>query len=765
MITLQRPDSKISAFLGENKGVRHGDTVRPSQFALPLKLGTRNVIFNTLTKQCIESKYFEWFESHAERIFDENNIEMLSLLKRDFLVASGLNEAELYAKLIKTIRVVEKPEPGYVGYTILPTTACNARCAYCFEQGIAFETMTDEVVEQTIRYIHATRRKDETISLHWFGGEPLMAEQIIERICTAMREVEVSYTSGIVTNGSLMNEELARKAKEEWNLTKAQITLDGREERYCEIKHYIAFPGSPYKAVLNGIHAMLDQGISVTIRLNVDDANLDEMIALTDELEEEFRQEGRISMYCHSIFAEEGMEYQNEEGFYEKMETLNERLYAFNRSRRENIQKEDEPRETEKDTENPYDRSGSLKRYYCMVDNPESGGVILPNGDICLCEHVGEVPIVSTVFDTTVLAREKYVRQGREKDKKCASCALLPICSDQKNCPTLSRDCYKEGISSVTRELRALEDERRLPPINIRIGDRIIRVTEPTAAFIDKYSYVMTDEYLNADESVSKEQAESIINETANNESCEEREIRLSKWATLEKALAEENRTLDPPEYMVLEDKKLAYLINSRVACSSIKAGMLEQELENDYTVHELADELKLVRSSLDNPHEYYVFTFVRNPFERLVSCYEGKYHTDIRSRKKRKNEFENYLDGYLREDKGFDMFIDKVCEIPWRLMDKHIKPQYNLVYDDDGRCRCSFIGKLENVDEEYEVIREKYGLKTLPHYNASYAVNWRNYYTPESAEKVYEKYRKDFENFGYEGSYEELLEFLRAQA
>lgn len=765
MITLQRPDSKISAFLGEHKGVRHGDSVRPSLFTLALKLGTCKVIFNTLTQQCIESKYFEWFESREERLFDESDLEMTLLLKRDFIVAPDLDEAGRYARLIKTIRSIEKPKKGYVGYTILPTTACNARCAYCFEQGIAFESMTDEVVEQTIRYILATRREDANLHLHWFGGEPLMGEQVIDRICAALREADISYISDIVTNGSLMNEDLARKAKEEWHLTKAQITLDGREEKYCEIKRYVAFQGSPYRAVLNGIHALLDQNIRVSIRLNLGDDNLDELIALIDELEEEFTREDSISIYCHSIFADEEAEVQNEDRFYGGMAVLSERLYEFNKNRVKQCQRDDFD-ETEEKQEKIYDRRGSLKRYYCMVDSPDSGGVILPNGDICLCEHVGDAPIVSTVFNTVPLPRDKHVKDGREKDAKCNSCALLPDCSDQTNCPILNRDCYKEGLSVVTRNLRALEGEKRLPPITIYIGDRIIRVTEPTREFVDKYSNLLADDYLNADETVTEENAEIIMTEYDNKvETLEDRKKRLINWAAVEKMFEDENTVLDPPQYLVLKDKKLAYLVNGKAACSSIKASMIEQKTINNDSVHIQAEELGLIHTGLDKPDEYYVFTFVRNPFARMVSCYESKYHTDIRSGRKRRNDFKDYFNGYLREDNGFDVFVDKVCEIPLRLMDRHIRPQYDLIYDEYGHCKCDYIGKMENINEEFKAISTRYGLKPLPHYNASYSGDWREYYTLDSAKKIYERYKKDFETFGYEGSYEELLDYLKARA
>ena len=511
MITLQRPDSKTSAFLGERKGIKDGDMVRPSQFAMPMHLGKRRVIYNTLTGHCIESNLFDWFENPAERVFDEADTEMAALVKRDFLVSPDLDETGRYARLIKTLRAAEKPKRGYSGYTILPTTACNARCVYCCEEGIPYETMNDETIEQTIRYILATRRDDTPVSLHWFGGEPLMGEKAIDRICAALRDADIKYKSNVISNGSLMTEELAEKVKEDWHLTNIQITLDGREKVYCERKRYVAFDGSPYRAVLDGIHAMMNQGIRVSIRLNVDEDNLDEMMALIDELEGEFSEDSQVSIYCHSIFAEEGDELRDNDELYDKMAILNERLHEFNENRRK-MAKEGEGKTGGPGKKPHYDRRGYTKRYFCMVDSPQAGGVILPNGDICFCEHIRQVPVVGSVFDEASLDREAFIKRGREDNKKCAACALLPVCTDFMGCPSRDRDCIKERTAAEKRNLRNLEDEDRLPPINIAFEGRIVRVVEPTPEFAESCVPILADDYLKPDETIDMEEAKERFN-------------------------------------------------------------------------------------------------------------------------------------------------------------------------------------------------------------------------------------------------------------
>ena len=526
MITLVRPDSKISAFLGTNKGINHNEKVKPSIFTIALKIGKRPIILNTLTGQCIESKYYDWFETKEERVFDENDPEMCALVKRDYIVGMNLDETTRYVNLIKTIRTIEKQKKGYTSYTILPTTACNARCTYCFEEGIQYETMSDETIEQTIRYINATREKDASIRFRWFGGEPLLAVKAIDRISAAMKEEGVSYSAEMVTNGSLMTEEIAQKAKDDWHLTFVQITLDGREEEYCRRKRYVSFKGSPYRAALDGIHALSSHKIPVSIRLNIDEENIEEMMALADELEKEFCDDGFVSAYCQCIYATEDNKDKNNDAFFEKVETLNNRLIEFNRNIKNNAtniveNNDDEDEINEKNNtsnKSHYDFKAKTKRYYCMVDNPFAGGVILPNGDLCLCEHVNEVPVVGNIFEEKPIIREPFIKRGREKEEKCKGCAMLPFCCDFLGCPTLRRDCYKEILMLKKNGLLKLENEKRLPPITIKHKDKIIRVLEPDKEFAEKCTPILADDYLKTDLIVNQDEAEKILSNNNDNE-------------------------------------------------------------------------------------------------------------------------------------------------------------------------------------------------------------------------------------------------------
>lgn len=66
--------------------------------------------------------------------------------------------------------------------------------------------MTEEVIVAVGKYI-IEQSKKKTILINWFGGEPLLAFDVICEICDKLNEAHVEFWSSMVTNGSLLDEE------------------------------------------------------------------------------------------------------------------------------------------------------------------------------------------------------------------------------------------------------------------------------------------------------------------------------------------------------------------------------------------------------------------------------------------------------------------------------------------------------------------------------------------------------------------------------
>lgn len=215
------------------------------------------------------------------------------------------------------------------------------------------------------------------------------------------------------------------------------------------------------------------------------------------------------------------------------------------------------------------------------------------------------------------------------------------------------------------------------------------------------------------------------------------------------------------PKYMILPEKKLIYLEMPKVANSAIKASMLKKEFPDAFSIQE--ESLKYTEHNLDSKHRsFYKFTFVRNPMERIVSCYENKYHGDPRSIGISIKEYDNYLFGYIKKDRGFANFLFRIALIPDAYKDQHFKPQYRIVYDQDGKKRVNYIGKYERLNEEYQKIARKYDLEQLNVYNETQRKNYMEYYNRWTVYLVYLIYRKDIQYFGYMKEYRKLFDYVR---
>jgi len=151
-------------------------------------------------------------------------------------------------------------------------------------------------------------------------------------------------------------------------------------------------------------------------------------------------------------------------------------------------------------------------------------------------------------------------------------------------------------------------------------------------------------------------------------------------------------------------------------------------------------------------------FTFVRNPWDRIVSEYRYRNYFHHRS-------FRHFvLHGLPRPDWG-DQY-------------RHIMSQFDMLHDSSGRLLVDFVGRFETLQADFDRVCDRLGLKDsrLPHRNPSdkksrNAKRWlRNlaffngesgkrhyteFYDRETRAAVERRYERDIETFGYrfEGS------------
>ena len=389
------------------------------------------LLYHTLTGELLLLEHErEWEECKA------------ALIKKRFLVPENFNEpnyADSVLKIAKLLNAAKKQESRIDYFTILTTTACNARCYYCYEEGVKTQTMSKETAQDVAEHIiSASGGKD--VKLHWFGGEPLINSAVIDIICGRLTEQGIAFTSNMVSNGYFLDGDTVQKAASLWNLTDVQITLDGTRDTYNKIKAYVD-GGDAYTRVLNNIESARKAGITVSIRLNVGRDNLSELMRLADSLAARFEHKQGLNAYASLIG-----DYKSGNGRF-KPENGDAESYLKLVSKLRNVGFEIV--------------NDSLKREFklncCMADN-DSAEIIMPDGSLCRCDHaLGGSAYGSIYKDSRDLS---VINAWKEQIKlpQCYKCALYPRCVSLKKCALVNTNC--DGSIQAVR-IKTLECQVR----------------------------------------------------------------------------------------------------------------------------------------------------------------------------------------------------------------------------------------------------------------------------------------------------------------
>lgn len=415
MKTIINPDSVVIQMLG-SPDLSEISEVHLSQFAVPYIISGRKLLYNTLTRECVFLNDEEYRIVTEEFTYDPAQPLFKYLADHRFLSAAD-QECTTYCSIVSLMRTLSRKEKIST-YTILPTTFCNARCFYCYELNYHFTKMNSETENHVIQFIKDTHA-DKEIKIRWFGGEPLLGTDTIDRITDQLHQAAIVFHSEIVTNGSLFTEVLINKAKALWNLKKAQITLDGNEEEYNRRKNYYQSEPSPFKTVIRNIRMLQQAGIRVTIRLNVDFDNIDDLESLQTCLSGEFTDKEGISVYCHPVF--DVMNSDKCREIFTECIRLEQRFHDSG-FRIHSL-----------------GTQGKLKPYYCIASNP-SCITIDPDGLLYGCEHCdGHSPFGPC--DSDKLPARKMAITVNDVLPKCRTCPYLPDCTEFTDCPDMTGTC------------------------------------------------------------------------------------------------------------------------------------------------------------------------------------------------------------------------------------------------------------------------------------------------------------------------------------
>lgn len=169
-----------------------------------------------------------------------------------------------------------------VGITLMLIQGCNLACSYCFgNEGSYCDSgiMDIKVALKAIDYL-TEHTKTEEVLVTFFGGEPLLAIDLIKRIIEYCETKEKKFKYSMTTNGTLLNDEINDLIVK--NKISTIVSIDGDKEKNNKNRFYKNGKGSYDTTVSKS--RFLRENYTITSRATLTYGNLD-MISTFEHLD------------------------------------------------------------------------------------------------------------------------------------------------------------------------------------------------------------------------------------------------------------------------------------------------------------------------------------------------------------------------------------------------------------------------------------------------------------------------------------------------
>ena len=232
-------------------------------------------------------------------------------------------------------------------------------------------------------------------------------------------------------------------------------------------------------------------------------------------------------------------------------------------------------------------------------------------------------------------------------------------------------------------------------------------------------------------------------------------------------------------EYAIHISKRNSYIYFEvpKVACSTTKFKLQQLEAKTS-GLPTISEEMSLIHNkkqslllspsnvgfnefySMLNDNSVLKFTFVRNPYTRLLSAFLSKMQGKNSPHRK---QITQILDIGIDTKPTFKQFLSALTNLSSYEMDPHWRIQTNQLFDD--LITFDFIGRFENFEQDLTQVIKKIISNNLPEntlidedvYSIKHKGRTTNsnqkiddFYDADSQDMVNKIYKRDFENFAY---------------
>jgi len=337
------------------------------------------------------------------------------MISNGFVVDYNTDEVNRF--LVESDKHNHNEMANTLAFVIAPTMSCNYNCTYCFEKNlgsICNSFMSDETIQDTIQFIKRMSKRyprTKNIQIKWFGGEPLLHIDAIEKIVNGIRkdfanEDDIRIGQTVITNGRYLTLENAKRLNA-LGIVNVQIPIDGLPETYAKMKGCSV---DDFHAVVENMKACQDF-MRISIRVNVSDYNKHEIIDLIDYLDNEGVNALLYTEWVQTYTEDSEGKTKVDTDDYNKI--LHDTVHYINK----------EKKHIKRPVQYPvkcYGCEGCLENHWCIA----------ADGGIYRCEHIiNDKRFISGDVKHGLLKKSlDHIWMEPLIPDKCRQCVLLPRC-------------------------------------------------------------------------------------------------------------------------------------------------------------------------------------------------------------------------------------------------------------------------------------------------------------------------------------------------
>ena len=283
--------------------------------------------------------------------------------------------------------------------------------------------MSQQTESDILNWIEKQLPHYKALSVDWFGGEPLLYQDIIERMSKQMitkcKELGLHYAASITTNGVLMNSPKVIEMLRQCAIYNVQITFDGDQKAH-DAQKFLRNGKGTYNQLLENASLFCNSNplSLLRVRINVSDNNYHTINSLLNDL---LPLRGNVIVFFRWVYANGASNWKNYsknqkgknpyEGIYQLQMKAIEKGFLV---------------------DDQFDKQ-QLRFSHCEADS-QGYYNIDPLGNLYVCVHEYS-PIYSIgnvhegIHEDKKTEYNNYRMVNVLKDPECRACKVLPMCN------------------------------------------------------------------------------------------------------------------------------------------------------------------------------------------------------------------------------------------------------------------------------------------------------------------------------------------------